>query len=1106
MSKEKLNMDMLEVLNENIKNPFLIISPEGNIVSYNKQASHSFAIKSDTGNIFDYLDEDSAYVLSGIIEEVLAGKKFLTKNIILTFTNGLNLKSQATITNFKGTFLFCTFKPEEHNLKIGDITKLKIKQEELSGLIKNPEIEKIINSIKELFPFTVIGKEKVRRDVDQLEEFFWIKNSEGVYLLVNKIMSQSLGLISTQLEGRSEEELLPGYLHAVYSSLENYIRNSHNVIVFEGIPMQGLSALTNYQTIEIPLTDSEGNLTAIIGISQKNEVSDAIPPKKDVGNILEDLPAALAILDGKGIIEHSSKEFCKLFSDEFSDFRNLSYTNVFPLDISDRIKKFLDSYSEVDEFQIKISKQGEWKDRELKVYLKRKSGEKNQPGGLSIFLEDVPPDTDLTSVINSRGRMYEVLIQNNPEPIFIYDKENLHFIEVNQAALNLYGYRRDEFLEMDLTDLYTPEDIQTLLDNSSDAVKEGVFTGPYRHKRKNGESVFVEISKTSFQFNNKDAHFNIIKDVSKQLDLERQNQLFRAAFDNAKNLIFTTDPSGFIKSANNVSVNLLNIKEADLINSSFASLVEDDERGVINSKIFQSSKNEAITLNTILKKEDGKPTEVEVTANPIFNYKNEIESFILVIKPIVTDSAEKSGTKVKEIIVEKIVEKKVESQSKIDPAFLSGIFHEILTPINAMLGFVQELSESIENTTPEQKEAKEIIDQNRRRLLSTMNSVIEYSRMEQEDLKVEIKDISITEIVDETQEEISDILKNKGIDFAYGKISSSLNFKTDPPKFVSLITLLFKIASQFSSTKKIYFSAYQIDDKNFLISIQDNYSSMSPSFSENFNNIFNSREIQIDYGFSKLSIKLARNLIALLQGKFIEKSKKQSGFVFPVELHPLEPQESQVKEKDAEVIKEPENSDKASTKKKTSEINEEEPESGEEEFQESEFEETQFTEKEPAKEPGFVQHSSLNRKRTRDYESGREDVNKSRIDLSQLTCLYIEDQVDSQILFKVQLKGVNNIKFAVSFEEALPLLDTHHFDFIVLDINLQGEYNGLDALKVIHRMPGYETIPIIAVTAYVLPGDREKFIAAGFNDFISKPIFREKMMDALEKIFSLMQS
>ena len=126
---------------------------------------------------------------------------------------------------------------------------------------------------------------------------------------------------------------------------------------------------------------------------------------------------------------------------------------------------------------------------------------------------------------------------------------------------------------------------------------------------------------------------------------------------------------------------------------------------------------------------------------------------------------------------------------------------------------------------------------------------------------------------------------------------------------------------------------------------------------------------------------------------------------------------------------------------------------------------------------------------------------KHKIDLSKYSCLYIEDQVDSQILLKVQLKDLKDIKFAVSFEEAVPLLTTLKFDFILMDINLQGEYNGLDALKIIHRMPGLETIPIIAVTAYVLPGDKEKFIAAGFIDFCAKPLFREKMVEVLERVF-----
>ena len=120
-----------------------------------------------------------------------------------------------------------------------------------------------------------------------------------------------------------------------------------------------------------------------------------------------------------------------------------------------------------------------------------------------------------------------------------------------------------------------------------------------------------------------------------------------------------------------------------------------------------------------------------------------------------------------------------------------------------------------------------------------------------------------------------------------------------------------------------------------------------------------------------------------------------------------------------------------------------------------------------------------------------------KLDTSKLSCLYIEDQVDSQILFKVQMKGLKDIQCAKSFEESVPLLDANKFDFIVMDINLQGEYNGLDALKIIHKMPLLEGIPIIAVTAYVLPGDKEKFIATGFNDFISKPIFREKMDESL---------
>jgi CheY-like chemotaxis protein len=226
-----------------------------------------------------------------------------------------------------------------------------------------------------------------------------------------------------------------------------------------------------------------------------------------------------------------------------------------------------------------------------------------------------------------------------------------------------------------------------------------------------------------------------------------------------------------------------------------------------------------------------------------------------------------------------------------------------------------------------------------------------------------------------------------------------------------------------------------------------------------------------------------------------------SGFVFPVELdiEKVSGTPEDIGIEDQAVI--PDQEEETKESKETESI-EEYSEEFKKPVQEPDIDEAE----QPEETSEFIQSKARKRKTKESISHGSDFISKSKIDLSRLSCLYIEDQVDSQILFKVQLKELQEIKFAVSFEEALPLLDSHIFDFIVLDINLQGEYNGLDALKIIHRMSGYENIPIIAVTAYVLPGDREKFIAAGFDDFISKPIFREKMVDSLEKIFSLMRS
>ncbi len=1201
-TSNQLNKDLFYTLGENIKHAFLIFDREGNILSLNSQAKKIFPLSDINQNIFNILDIQSAKVLRSLFAQLFEGKGLLTEEIRFIIKSGEELRLKLNLNTYQEeneVFVFCSAIPQENKISLNGITNLKVQHGDLIDIVNNKEILKIINDIKSLFPFTFIGKEKILNEVDKLDEFFWIEDINGNFTLVNKNLAANIGLKRTQIEGKPTKTFIPSYLLDFYQSIKTYIKGSENCVVMEGLPLTGISTVQKMQTLEIPLSDAEGKVIAIIGISQnisENKKSYIVPDNISQYNLnfLRDFPKAVALIEDSGKFMQGSKEFCKLFVIDLTDLEKLNFFDIITDEITWKIQQFLSSSAEKTIIELNDGLRiNDDETDAVNIYLSKFNDEDKQHNGFLILTDKKEKLDSLEFILNSRGKMFEILIQNNPEPIFIYDTENLRFLEVNDSALELYGYRKDEFLQMDLTDLYTAEDIQTLLDSSNKENKHGKFSGPYKHKRKDGSSVYVELSKINFKFNKRDAHFNIVRDVTGNLELEKTSQLFKSAFDNTNDLLFVTDNTGFITFVNKHAIDQLEISKSELEGTSFTSLVKDEERGTINSTIFQSHMKEAVTLTTELKQVNGEFMEIEITATPILNYKKDVDSFTIIGKIEAKPEVEE---KIKEVIKEVVVEKPIPQNNvyrseKIEVSFLSNLFHEILTPINVILGFVQELTDGVENVSPEQKEAAGIIKQNRERLLSLMNSVIDYSNLQQNNVEMNIEDEAITEIIDKIQNNLIEITDSDSIEFAYGKISSSLKFKTDKQKFENLVFQLVKITSRLTREKKIYFSSYQYDSDSFIINIRDNYNESSNYLSNNLFNLFrktNNEEIK-NLGISKLSLQLAKSLLSVLKGKFDiikgDKDKIDYGFIFPmdytsaakVEVSPGN--DESLKETEAEKtlegqkeietpdLKNYEKLDETIETEKTEELvqsdtgttDEEqitstpdlknyekldesvETEKTEEPVQSDtgttdeeqitstpdlknyekldESVETEKTEEPAQSDTGTTDEEQITSTPEQEFSdvnlkkeevtnepiisssSSQKIISPNKLDLSALSCLYIEDQVDSQILFKVQMKGLKDIKFAVSFEEALPLLDTENFDFIVIDINLQGEYNGLDALKIIHKMAGYEHIPIIAVTAYVLPGDKEKFIATGFNDFISKPIFREKMVDSLENMF-----
>ena len=119
--------------------------------------------------------------------------------------------------------------------------------------------------------------------------------------------------------------------------------------------------------------------------------------------------------------------------------------------------------------------------------------------------------------------------------------------------------------------------------------------------------------------------------------------------------------------------------------------------------------------------------------------------------------------------------------------------------------------------------------------------------------------------------------------------------------------------------------------------------------------------------------------------------------------------------------------------------------------------------------------------------------------------LLAEDEAINRMAARTMLeKAGHAVATAGNGEEVLLLLATQPFDFVLMDIRMPGK-NGMEVTREIRATASLgptAAIPIIAVTAYAMSGDKEAFLAAGMDGYVSKPIDMQELLDAIERIMS----
>ena len=131
---------------------------------------------------------------------------------------------------------------------------------------------------------------------------------------------------------------------------------------------------------------------------------------------------------------------------------------------------------------------------------------------------------------------FRYLFANNPHPMWVYDLDTLAFLEVNDTAVDYYGYSRSEFLNMKIADIRPPEDVPRLLENVRQERGAVQRSGRWRHRLKDGRIIDVEISSHTLEFAGRRAALVVAHDITERKRaeemLQESEKRHRSLFEN----------------------------------------------------------------------------------------------------------------------------------------------------------------------------------------------------------------------------------------------------------------------------------------------------------------------------------------------------------------------------------------------------------------------------------------------------------------------------------------------------------------------------------------------------------------------------------------------
>ncbi|MCX6150720.1 MAG: PAS domain S-box protein [Ignavibacteriales bacterium] len=416
--------------------------------------------------------------------------------------------------------------------------------------------------------------------------------------------------------------------------------------------------------------------------------------------------------------------------------------------------------------------------------------------------------------------------------------------------------------------------------------------------------------------------------------------------------------------------------------------------------------------------------------SPIKNGKGEVINY-LAVKEDITDK------KMMDIELKQALDRAEES-SKLKSSLLANMSHELRTPMNGILGFAQLLAEEI--TEPFQKQMVQKIQHSSKRLMMTLNTILDLSELESNEFLLTFNEVKIGALLFNILKEYEEKAKQKGLYFEYERPENDISALVDETVLNKIIINLVDNAIKFTVKGGIKIKLENEDrgEDGFIAKVQiiDSGIGIADKDKELIFHEFRqaSEGLSRSYEGSGLGLTLARKMARLINGDINVDSQLGVGSTFTLTIPGV---------------------------------------------------------------LGEVLNPELNAPPEIVF---KENKNVSFDILPEV--LLVEDNIINKEVVEVFLRGICKVDHAIDGLGAIKMAFQKEYAIVLMDINLGTGMNGVDVFKELKKIKGYEKVPIVAITGYAMSGDKEKFISQGMTNYLAKPFDKELLIKVIFEILA----